>query len=71
LLARAAYGGKNPVYDAVKMAGVPVGVQVVGKRWEEEKVLAMMEIVDSALGKRNFGLGAWDDWHAESRSAVL
>ena len=30
-------------YDAVKMEGLPVGVQVVGKRLEEEKVLTVME----------------------------
>ncbi len=36
-------------YDAVKMEGLPVGVQVVGQRLEEEKVIAAMEIVESAL----------------------
>lgn len=29
-------------YDAVKMAGLPVGIQVVGRRLEEEKVLSVM-----------------------------
>lgn len=29
-------------YDAVKMAGLPVGLQVVGRRLEEEKVLTIM-----------------------------
>ena len=47
------------VYDAVKMKGLPVGVQIVGQPWEEEKVVAMMRIVDGALGKRNFGPGYW------------
>lgn len=36
-------------YDATKMAGLPVGVQVVGRRLEEEKVLAVMERVEDAL----------------------
>ncbi|KAI5269866.1 amidase signature enzyme [Aureobasidium subglaciale] len=36
-------------YDAKKMEGLPVGVQVVGRRLEEEKVLAVMERVESAL----------------------
>jgi hypothetical protein len=27
----------------------------VGKKWEDEKVLAVMDIVDRALGKRDFG----------------
>ena len=38
-------------YDAVKMAGLPVGVQVVGRRLEEEKVLAVMQRVEDALDK--------------------
>lgn len=38
-------------YDAVKMAGLPVAVQVVGRRLEEEKVLAVMQKVEDALDK--------------------
>ncbi|KAI8932322.1 hypothetical protein NX059_010517 [Plenodomus lindquistii] len=38
-------------YDAEKMAGLPVAVQVVGRRLEEEKVLAIMERVEDALDK--------------------
>ncbi|CAN9202482.1 unnamed protein product [Alternaria alternata] len=38
-------------YDAQKMAGLPVAVQVVGRRLEEEKVLAVMERVEDALDK--------------------
>lgn len=38
-------------YDAVKMEGLPVGVQVVGQRLEEEKVLAVMERIEDALEK--------------------
>jgi len=33
------------------MEGLPVGVQVVGRRLEEEKVLAVMERVEDALDK--------------------
>ncbi|KAK5128665.1 hypothetical protein LTR08_003937 [Meristemomyces frigidus] len=36
-------------YDAVKMAGLPVAVQVVGRRLEEEKVLACMQRLEDAL----------------------
>jgi Asp-tRNA(Asn)/Glu-tRNA(Gln) amidotransferase A subunit family amidase len=36
-------------YDAVKMAGLPVGVQVVGRRLEEEKVLSVMSRIQSIL----------------------
>lgn len=36
-------------YDPDNMAGLPVAVQIVGRRLEEEKVLAVMEVVESAL----------------------
>jgi hypothetical protein len=29
--------------------------QIVGKKWEDEKVLALMDVVDKALGERGFG----------------
>lgn len=55
------YRGRKPLYDPVAMKGMPVGIQLVGKKWEEEKVLAMMRIVDRALGQdRGFGPGSWD-----------
>ena len=37
-------------YDAEEMNGLPVGVQVVGKPWEEEKVLGMMGILEGLVG---------------------
>ena len=43
--------GAYKYYDADEMAGLPVGVQVVGRRLEEEKVLAVMERVEDALDK--------------------
>ncbi|KAI4618907.1 hypothetical protein J4E83_005858 [Alternaria metachromatica] len=43
--------GAYKLYDAEKMAGLPVAVQVVGRRLEEEKVLAIMERVEDALDK--------------------
>ncbi|KAI5306877.1 hypothetical protein KEM56_006624 [Ascosphaera pollenicola] len=39
-------------YDAEKMHGLPTAVQVVGRRWEEEKVLGYMEVVEEALEKQ-------------------
>jgi Asp-tRNA(Asn)/Glu-tRNA(Gln) amidotransferase A subunit family amidase len=39
-------------YDAIRMAGLPVAVQVVGRRLEEEKVLACMEQLEAALDSR-------------------
>ena len=39
-------------YDAVKMNGLPVGVQVIGQRLQEEKVLAVMERTEGCLRKQ-------------------
>lgn len=50
ILERRTYGADPSVgggaYDADKMHGLPVGVQVVGKPWEEEKVLAVMKEIE-------------------------
>lgn len=43
-------------YDSVAMHGLPVGVQVVGRRLEEEKVLAVMKRVEDALGDAKYEL---------------
>ncbi|KAJ7497706.1 amidase signature domain-containing protein, partial [Mycena latifolia] len=52
--------GKKPLYDPAAMDGMPIGIQIVGKLWEDEKVLAMMKVVDDALGKeRGFSPGSW------------
>ena len=37
--------------DADAMDGLPLGVQVIGRRLEEEKVLAGMKIVKEALAE--------------------
>ena len=57
------YGGKWG-YDADAMKGLPVGIQLVGKRWEDEKVVEMMKVVDAALGDRGFGPDGWEKWKA-------
>lgn len=44
--------GAYKYYDAAKMNGLPVGVQVVGQRLQEEKVLAVMERIEDCLRKR-------------------
>ena len=44
-LARGAYA----TYDADKMHGLPVGIQVVGQRLEEEKVIEGMKVIEDAL----------------------
>jgi len=40
------------LYDVSKLKGMPVGIQVVTKKWEEEKLLGIMGVVDSELGPR-------------------
>ena len=39
----------HSLYDADAMNGLPVGIQVIGRRLEEEKVLAGMNVVKEAL----------------------
>lgn len=41
--------GSYKMYDSVAMHGLPVGVQVVGKRLEEEKVMEGMKIIQQLL----------------------
>ncbi|KAB5578265.1 amidase [Coniochaeta sp. 2T2.1] len=48
--------GAYKLYDADKMHGLPVGVQVVGRRLEEEKVIAVMKRVEDALGDDRYQL---------------
>jgi imidazoleglycerol phosphate synthase glutamine amidotransferase subunit HisH len=43
------------MYNASAMHGLPVGVQVVGKRLEEEKVLEGMKIIEGLLKKERKG----------------
>lgn len=57
---KGADGRKRTVYDVEAMKGLPVGVQLVGKSGEDEKVLQIMKVVDDALGatgERRFGPG--------------
>ena len=37
------------LYDAGAMHGLPLGIQVVGRKLEEEKVLAGMKVIEDAL----------------------
>jgi Asp-tRNA(Asn)/Glu-tRNA(Gln) amidotransferase A subunit family amidase len=48
--------GAYKLYNADEMHGLPVGVQVIGQRLEEEKVLALMKRVEEALGSDKFKL---------------
>ena len=51
ILEESLYKGETPIYDPEAMKGLPLGVQIVGKQWEEEKVLAIMHVVDRAMYK--------------------
>jgi Asp-tRNA(Asn)/Glu-tRNA(Gln) amidotransferase A subunit family amidase len=50
-----AYGAYKH-YNANAMHGLPVGVQVVGQRLQEEKVLAVMKRIEEALGNDKYQL---------------
>lgn len=39
------------MYDANIFEGAPVGLQLIGRRLQEEKVLAALEEIDRALGR--------------------
>ncbi|KAJ3502932.1 hypothetical protein NLJ89_g8664 [Agrocybe chaxingu] len=41
--------GAYSVYDAEKMHGLPLGVQIASRRLEEEKVLEGMQVIETAL----------------------
>ncbi|KAI0258706.1 amidase signature domain-containing protein [Gloeopeniophorella convolvens] len=51
--------GTQGLYDVKAMHGLPVGVQIVGRPWDEEKILAIMHVIDRALGSHAFGPGVW------------
>ncbi|KAK7914029.1 amidase [Apiospora marii] len=48
-------------YDATAMHGLPVAVQIVGRRLEEEKVLEYMKKVEEALGENKYQPISIDD----------
>ena len=56
--------GEKWGYDADAMRGLPVGIQLIGRKWEDEKVIEMMKVVDAALGERGFGPDGWEKWKA-------
>jgi nitrogen regulatory protein PII-like uncharacterized protein len=48
--------GAYKQYNAIAMDGLPVAVQIVGQRLEEEKVLAIMNRIEGALGNDKYDL---------------
>lgn len=59
MLLEASLYKRGGFYDPKGMDGLPVGVQVIGRSLEDEKVLGMMKVVDRSLGPRGFGPGSW------------
>jgi len=62
ILERGLYSGKTtggaPLYDVSQaQRSLPVGVQLAGAPYEDEKVLAILRELDAALGQRGFGPG--------------
>ncbi|KAL6241221.1 hypothetical protein RBB50_011900 [Rhinocladiella similis] len=45
------------LYDLASMNGLPVGVQIIGRRFDEEKVLAVAEILQGEVKKQTKGSG--------------
>lgn len=71
ILEKGIFFGPKKLYDPELSNGMPVGVQIVGRRWEDEKVLAMMKVVDAALATgKEFGPGAWDRYQEANIKGV-
>lgn len=50
------YTNLNFEDDADTYDGAPVGLQIVARKWEEEKVWAIAKILDTALKNRSEGI---------------
>ncbi len=50
--------GEPKAYRPDEMDGLPVGIQIVGRPFEDEKIIAVMSLIDDLLGKRGFGPGS-------------
>lgn len=52
------YTPRNPIdawnwslYDSEAMDGHPIGLQIVGRRFDEEKVLGVAKVLEALMGK--------------------
>lgn len=59
-----------PLLSQKLMHYVLIGVQIVGRNWEDEKVIAIMHVVDKALGPRGFGPRAWEDFQKANQTVA-
>jgi hypothetical protein len=62
--------GAYELYDAEKMDGLPVGVQVIGRRLQEEKVLEGMKIIEGLLRKEGKEYQLFNDLEESVESDV-
>jgi len=60
LMENGIFKAQHGLYNPGTLEGMPVGIQVVCKKWEEEKLLRVMSLIDDILGDRGFGPGALD-----------
>ena len=60
LLEKGIFKAQNALYNPETLEGMPISIQVVCKKWEEEKLLRVMSLIDDILGDRGFGPGAVD-----------
>jgi hypothetical protein len=60
LLENGIFKGQSALYKPETLEGMPVSIQVVCKKWEDEKLLRVMSLIDDVLGDRGFGPGAVD-----------
>ncbi|KAJ1030496.1 hypothetical protein NDA16_001405 [Ustilago loliicola] len=61
----------NTAYDAKKMAGLPVGVQVVTRPYHDEKAIGIMRLLDDALPSPDKRGAAWKNKLDAQGRAVL
>ena len=58
LMERGIFKGTNPLYKPEAIEGMPISIQVICNKWEEEKLLRIMSLIDQTLGNRGFGPGS-------------
>ncbi|KAH6916170.1 amidase [Coprinopsis sp. MPI-PUGE-AT-0042] len=68
IIEKGCYSAKDKLYNPELSKGMPVNIQIAARKWEDEKVLKMMEVIDDALGKdRGFGPGAYDKFRSSAK----
>ncbi|KAF8325793.1 amidase signature enzyme [Cantharellus anzutake] len=50
--------GEPKAYRPDEMEGLPIGIQIIGRPFDDEKIIALMSLIDGLLGERGFGPGS-------------